>query len=133
MLIKIATTTTNATTNGRTQVGQSLPHSPITWSKREAIEFSKHTYTKIHIWLLQPFSQDYDLASRTTNVVCFNFIHKWRDLKFYKRLRTTDFWEVFHSNFICSQNFCQKSAEQRNIFILPVLMNDLGFELGRNA
>ena len=35
-----------------------------------------------HNWLLQPFSQDYGLASRTTHVVCFNFLHEWRNLQF---------------------------------------------------
>ena len=34
------------------------------------------TRTNVHNWSLQPISQDYDLASRTTYVVCINFIHK---------------------------------------------------------
>ena len=38
--------------------------------------------TYIHNWSLQPFRQDYDLVSHTTNVVCVNFIHEWRDLQF---------------------------------------------------
>ena len=38
--------------------------------------------TYIHNWPLQPFSQDYDLASHTTHVAWVNFIHKWRDLQF---------------------------------------------------
>ena len=40
------------------------------------------THTYIHNWSLQPFSQDYELVSYTTYVVCVNFIHKWRDLQF---------------------------------------------------
>ena len=44
-----------------------------------------HTYTYIHTyihsWLLQHFSQDLGLASRTTHVVCVNFIRDWRDLQ----------------------------------------------------
>ena len=36
--------------------------------------------TYIHNWPLQPFSQDYGLASETTHVVCVNFIRVWRDL-----------------------------------------------------
>ena len=39
-----------------------------------------HTY--IHNWPLQPFSQDYSLASNTTHVVWVNFIREWRDLQF---------------------------------------------------
>ena len=38
-----------------------------------------HTY--IHNWPLQPFGQDYGLASQTT-VVFVNFIREWRDLQF---------------------------------------------------
>ena len=34
------------------------------------------THTYIHNWSLQPFSQDYDLASHTTYVVCVNFMHE---------------------------------------------------------
>ena len=34
-----------------------------------------------------------DLVSHTNYVVCVNFIHKWRDLQFKSRLRTTDFFE----------------------------------------
>ena len=41
-----------------------------------------HSLTYIHNWSLKPFSQDYDLASHTTYVVCVNFIHKWRDIQF---------------------------------------------------
>ena len=32
----------------------------------------------IHNWPLQPFCQDYGLASHTTYVVCVHFIRKWR-------------------------------------------------------
>ena len=39
-------------------------------------------FTYIHNWSLQHFSKDYDLASRTTYVVCVNFMHDWRDLQF---------------------------------------------------
>ena len=40
----------------------------------------RHTY--IHNWPLQSFSQDYGLASYTTQVVCVNFIRERRDLQF---------------------------------------------------
>ena len=39
-----------------------------------------HRY--IHNSPLQPFSQDYSLASHTTHVVCVNFKRKWWDLQF---------------------------------------------------
>ena len=41
-----------------------------------------HLYIYLHNWSLQSFSQDYDLASHTTNVACVNFIHEQRDLQF---------------------------------------------------
>ena len=40
----------------------------------------RHTY--IHNWSLQPFSQDFGLASHTAHVACVNFIRDWRDLQF---------------------------------------------------
>ena len=46
----------------------------------EVIYNSSNTY--VYNWSLQPFSQDFDLASRTTYVVCVNLIHEWRDLQF---------------------------------------------------
>ena len=39
-------------------------------------------FTYMHNWPLQPFSQDYGLASHTIHIVCINFIHEWRDLLF---------------------------------------------------
>ena len=39
-------------------------------------------YTYIHNWPLQPISQNYGLASHTTDVVCVNFTREWRDLQF---------------------------------------------------
>ena len=77
--------------------------------------------TYIHNWPLQPFSQDYGLASHTTHVVCINFIHEWRDLQFNVDSERQIFKKLFHGSFIYSQSFCQKSAEResrrRNIFL----------------
>ena len=55
--------------------------------------------TYIHNWPLQPFSQDYGLASYTAHVVCSE-----RQI----------FEELFHGRFIYSQSFCQKSAEKKS-------------------
>ena len=90
-----------------------------------------HTYT--HNWSLQPFSQDYVLASHTTYVMCVNFIHKRRDLQFKVDSERQIFEKLFHVNFINPQSFCQKSAERKSpkkYFHIFVLMSDLGFELG---
>ena len=39
-------------------------------------------YIHNYNWSLQPFSQDFGIASHTTHVVCVNFIREWRDLQF---------------------------------------------------
>ena len=33
----------------------------------------------IHNWSFQPYNQNYDQASHTTDVVCVNFIDEWFD------------------------------------------------------
>ena len=38
-----------------------------------------HIHTYIHNWPLQPFSQNYGLASHTIHVGCVHFIRKWQD------------------------------------------------------
>ena len=86
----------------------------------------------IHNWPLQPFSQDYSLASHTTHVVCVNFIREWRDIQFNVDSERQIFEKLFHGNFIYSQSFCQKSAVRKSpkkyfsYFIF--LMTDLGYE-----
>ena len=77
--------------------------------------FTNFLYTYTHNWPLQPFNQDYCLASHTSPVVCANFICEWRDLYFLHWLRITDFWETFHGNYIYSQSFCQKSARRKSL------------------
>ena len=87
----------------------------------------------IHNWSLQSFSQDYDLASHTTYVVCINFIHKWRDLQFKFDFERQIFEKILHGDFIDFHSFRQKSAERKSLkkyLHIFVLMSDLGFELG---
>ena len=60
-------------------VDESVQENPRQSISRCSHELS-HTYT--HNWPLQPFSQDYGLASHTTHVVCVNFIRGRRDLQF---------------------------------------------------
>ena len=71
-----------------------------------------HAY--IHNWPLQPFSQDYGLASHTTHVLCVNFICEWRDLQFNVDSERQSFEKLFHGRFIYSQSFCQKTAERKS-------------------
>ena len=100
------------------------------WFQEDSI--SCHTvHTYINNWSLQPFSQDYDLASRTTCDVCLNFIHTWRELQFKVDSERQIFWDTFHDNFIYSQSFCQTSAERKSpkkYFLYFVLMSGLGLE-----
>ena len=86
----------------------------------------KHLHAYIHNWLLQPFSQDYGLASHATNAVCVNFIGDWRDLQF-----KTDFWEIFSWQVYLFAEFlpeiCWEEIAEKNICYL-VLMPALGYE-----
>ena len=68
----------------------------------------------MHNWPLQPFSQDYGLASLTIQVVCIDFIREWRDLRFNVDSERQIFEKLFHGRFIYSQSFCQKSAERKS-------------------
>ena len=86
-----------------------------------------HTY--IYNWSLQPFSQDYVLASHTTHVVCVNYIREWRDLQFYASPNGRFFEKLFHGKFIYAQIFDRnllRGNRRRNIFSYFVLMPDLG-------
>ena len=90
-----------------------------------------HTYITYIIGHYNPSVRIIDLVSHTTYVVCVNFIHKWRDLQFKVDSERQIFWESFHSNFIYSQSFCQKSAERKSpkkYFSYFVLMSSLGLE-----
>ena len=57
----------------------------------------QHTYK--HNWPLQPFSQDYELASHITHVVCINFICAAAERKspkkryFFRSHLSSDFWQ----------------------------------------
>ena len=59
--------------------------------------------TYIPIWLLQPFSQDYNLASHTTYVVCVNFINEWRYLQFKVDSERQIFLRIFSWQFYLLQ------------------------------
>ena len=92
----------NCTANELTRAGVPLPE-------------SIHTY--IHIWPLQPFSQDYNLASHRTYIVCVNFIHEWQGLQFKVDSERQMFlrnysWQIYLiSDFLpeicsCRSNIC---------------------------
>ena len=65
-------------------------------------------YTYIHNWFLLTFSQDYDIGSHTTYIVCVN---EWRDLQFKVDSERQIFEKLF---YIYSYSFCQKSAERKD-------------------
>ena len=75
---------------------------------------------------LQPFSQNYDLASYTTYVVSINFIHDWRHLQFkveperymFDKLFSWQFYLIFERKW------------PKKYFDILVLTSDLKFELG---
>ena len=74
--------------------------------------FGQKRKKNIHNWPLQPFSQDYSLASHTTNGVIF--IRERRDLQFNVDSERQFFEKLFHGSFIYSQSFYQKSAERKS-------------------
>ena len=74
--------------------------------------------TCIHNYItLQPFSQDCNLASRNTYVLCVNFIHEWQDLQFKVdaegQIFLRDIYMAIY--FTYSQRFCQKSVESKSL------------------
>ena len=94
-------------------------------SNRSVLQFFigwlAHIHTYIHNWALQPFSQDYGLASNTTHIVCVNFMREWRDLQFNVDSELQIFEKLFHGNFIYSQSFYQKSAERKSLIVSTTL------------
>ena len=86
----------------------------LTKKKTKMYENKNQVHTYIHNWPLQPFSQDYGLASQPTHVVFVNFVREWRDLQFNVDFERQIFEKLFHGRFIYSQSFCQKSAERKS-------------------
>ena len=64
---------------------------------------------------LQPFRQDYVLASNTIYVVCVNYILECRDLQFKVTSKRRFFSETFLENFLFTfRGFCQKIVERKS-------------------
>ena len=106
-------------------------------SDLQVISLISNLFTYIHNWPLQPFSQDFGLASHTTHVVCvirytLYVIRKWRDLQFNVHSQLQIFEKRFHGRFIYSQSFCQKFAERKSpkkyFIFISFLITDLGYE-----
>ena len=66
------------------------------------------TCTDIHKWPLQPFSQDYGLASHINHVVCVKFIRQSQRVQFGVESAWI-FEKLFHGRFIYAQSFCHIS------------------------
>ena len=67
----------------------------------------------IHNWSLQPLSQDYDLVSHNTYVMCVNFIHEEHELHFKFGCELLIFEKIFMEIFYISSKFFQQSAERK--------------------
>ena len=101
----------------------------LTWDTNPGITSNKPTYHYIldygdfiyrHNWSLQLFSEEYDLASDTNYVACFNFINNWRDLQF-----KVDFeWQIIEKLFMAilfalgvfARNLLRGSCPRNNIY-----------------
>ena len=72
-------------------------------------------------WSLQPFSQDYDLVSHTTYVVCVNFIHEWWDLQFKVDSERQIFEKLFMAILFTLRVFARnllRGSRRRNTFCI---------------
>ena len=88
--------------------------------------------TYIHIWLLQPFSQNYDLPPHITFVVPVNFMHERYNLQFKVDFERQIFEKLFMAILFTLRDICQKSAERKSpkkCFHIFVMISDLGFEI----
>ena len=110
-------------------------HRHVSWVSifyRYYNRYSMLLFYIIYNWPLQPFSQDYSLASHATHAVWVNFIRVWLDLQINFDSDGEIFEKLFHGRFIfCFQSFCQKSFEKKTskkyiFFLYFVLMSYLG-------
>ena len=73
-----------------------------------------HIYIYINNWPLLLFSQDYNLSSHITYVVCVKFIHEKQNLQLKADFERQIFWATFHGNFIRAEeiflhiSFCSR-------------------------
>ena len=67
-------------------------------------------------------SQNYDLASHISYVVCVNFYTRVTEPRVLSR-------QIFHVNFIYSLSFCQKFAERQFLYFVLMVIYDLCFKL----
>ena len=94
------------------------------------IHSRKQTY--IYNWSLQPFRQDYGLASHTTHVVCVKFLYVSGGT--YSLTSTPN--DIFLRNFFMVvlftlrvfANNLLRGSRRRNIFHISFLTTDLGYE-----
>ena len=85
-----------------------------------------HTY--IHNRPLQPFSQDYGLASHNTHVVYVSFIREWRHLQFnvdYERqiFEKLFSWQIYLWCFLfCKEDLTLLEDALKKLLTIPVIM-----------
>ena len=89
--------------------------------------------TNVYNWSSQPFGQNYDIASHPTYVVCFNFIRKWRDLKFKADTELQIFRETIHHNCYLLSVFlpeiCWEEVAEEIFLYISVCSRDLQFKV----
>ena len=75
----------------------SIPIFDVLIRKCYDYELIEQSIYYIHNWQLQSFSQDYGLASKTTHVMCVNFIYEQRDLQYFLNSTLNDRFLRFFS------------------------------------
>ena len=99
---------------------------PLNMLQSNSIYTYTYIHTYIHNWPLQPFSQNYGLASLITYVVCIDFIRELWDLQFNVDPERQIFWETFSWQVYLLSEFLQKPPKK--YFYISFLMTDLAYE-----
>ena len=72
------------------------------WERNYKQWIKYDTYSHMHTWSLELFSQDYYLASHSTDILCVNFLNEWWKLQFKVDPERQIFEKFFHGRFIYS-------------------------------
>ena len=92
----------------------------------ESCHFVRNGCLRNQLVLIQHFSQDYDLVSYTTHVVCFIFIHEWLDQQFQF---DTFLWLQFYLILEFFPDVCWEEITEKNIFSPLFYSNSLSWRL----
>ena len=79
----------------------------------------------LHTYIIDHYSQYYDLPSHTAYVVCINLIHKWQDLQFKVDSERQIFEMLFMTILFALRVFARnllRGSRRRNIFMCNLII-----------